>query len=1044
MSEYTEVEKPLLKQLEALGWKVIDQGEGIPEDPTKSLRETFRQFYLPEVLARKLKDLNPWMNPAQIETWAKKAVFISQHSLIDRNEKAYEWLIEPPMERDESTREDKPVWLVDFKDFNKNEFIAINQFRMEVPGTTKGIRPDTILFINGLAFVVIESKQPIAGTNPVEDAIEQILRYSNQRSADKAGLKEGCEDLFLYNAFNIATCRENAMFGAVCATSRHYYKWTDPYPLDKGAMNAQEVIVQSMCEPKRLLDLIENFSAIVEEDDFKFRVVARHQQYRAVMKAIDRLRTEKGLDRSGIFWHTTGSGKSITMMFLVRKLRKLDDLKDFKVIIVVDRTDLEDQLVNTAKVAHETVTNVSSKNELDKLSTPTPNLNLLMVHKFGDNKVHQGIRSTLGLPEVATYQAFGEINTSDRIIVIVDEAHRTQNSSLGNNLAAGFPNAVRYGFTGTPLVGKTRRTTSRFGSYLDVYTPRESIEDGTTVPLKYLGKTVNSSVAGRIGLKKEFDNLVSGLDNETRNRIVQKYGNMDAYLEAPERISEIAKDIVDHYVESIFPNRFKAQIITSSKLAAYNYRMAIDIAIAAKAQELSALGEAEKSEQVSRLLSAVVVSSDGTNEDARILTERKRSREMDALKNFKKKFNTDEPETYLSFLIVCDMLTTGFDAPIEQVLYLDKNLKEHTLLQAIARANRVMEGKTYGLVVDYMGVLANLSEALAMYEEEAKQDIMEGIKSVESDIPLAQSRLNLIVQFFNRKNIKGVSEFLNQNDSSIDAQSVQELMVQAIEVKSDRDGFNVLARNFFQSVDLLLPSMVANEFMPATRRLGTVIALARERYREDMTSITWAGAKVKELIDKHIHSVGVEVAIEPVDILSDAFTEQLDRQPGKSAQAATMKHAITHRARIGIDNDPGFYKPLLEKVEELINKYNDNWDELIKNFEDLIDQIRQHEQNVLSGQVDPIDAALALEMGVNLAEASPEKQAEFKDIKNRLTEIAKSVAGFQADPSANSMFRKEIVAKSCDNLAAAGLIDSFEQGEKLVYQFLKFYVQRKT
>lgn len=1044
MSEYTEVEKPLLKQLENLGWKVIDQGEGIPEDPTKSLRESFRQFYLPEVFTRKLKDLNPWLSPAQLEAWAKKAVSISEHSLIDRNEKAYEWLIEPPMELDEQTRESKPVRLVDFKNVANNEFIAINQFRLEVPGTTKGIRPDTVLFINGLAFVVIESKQPIAGTNPVEDAIEQILRYSNQRSADKAGLKEGCEDLFLYNAFNIATCRENAMFGTVCATSRHYYKWTDPYPLGPEGLNAQEIIVQSMCEPARLLDLIENFSAIVEEDDFKFRVVARHQQYRAVLKAIGRLRAETGLDRSGIFWHTTGSGKSITMMFLVRKLRKLDDLKDFKVIIVVDRTDLEEQLVSAAKVAHETVTSVSAKNELDKLSTPTPNLNLLMVHKFGDNKAHQGIRSTLGLPEVATYQAFGEINTSDRIIVIVDEAHRTQNSSLGNNLVAAFPNAVRYGFTGTPLVGKSRRTTNRFGSYLDVYTPWESIEDGTTVPLKYLGKTVNSSVAGRIGLKKAFENLVAGLDNETRNRIVQKYGNMDAYLEAPERIAEIARDIVDHYVETIFPNRFKAQIITSSKLAAHNYRIAIDKAIKEKAEELANQGEIEKSEEVAKLLSAVVVSSDGTNEDARILTERQRSREMNAIDNFKKKFNSEKPETYLAFLIVCDMLTTGFDAPIEQVLYLDKNLKEHTLLQAIARANRVMEGKTYGLVVDYIGVLANLSEALAMYEDEAKQDIMEGIQSVESDVPLAESRLNLIVQFFNRKNVSGVLDFLNQNDSAIDAQSLQELMIQALDVKSDRDGFNVLARNFFQSVDLLMPSAAAQKFMPATRRLGTVIALARERYREEMTSITWAGAKVKELIDKHIRSEGVEVAIEPVDILSDAFTEQLERQPGKGAQAATMKHAITHRARIGIDSDPGFYKPLLDRVEELIRKYNENWDELIKNFDYLIEQIRKHEQSVLSGQVDPIDAALAMEMGINLTEASPGKQAEFSDIKNRLTEITKSVSGFQSDPSANGMFRKEIMAKASVNLVEAGLVDDFEQAEKLVYQFLKFYVQRKA
>jgi type I restriction enzyme R subunit len=1044
MSEYSEVEKPLLSQLKAIGWKVIDQGEGIPEDPLKSLRETFHQFYLPEVLTRKLKDLNPWMNPVQIESWAKKAVSISEHSLIDRNKSAYQMLIEPLMEKDETTHEEKPVRLVDFKNLNKNEFIAINQFRIEVPGATKGIRPDTVLFINGLAFVVIESKQPIAGTNPVEDAIEQILRYSNQRSAEKAGLKEGCEDLFLYNAFNIATCRENAMFGTVCATSRHYYKWTDPYPLDSGRMNAQEIIVQSMCEPSRLLDLIENFSAVIEEEDFKYRVIARHQQYRAVMKAIDRLRSEKGLNRSGIFWHTTGSGKSITMMFLVRKLRKLDDLKDFKVIIVVDRTDLEDQLVDTAKVAHETVTNITSKNELDKLSTLTPNLNLLMVHKFGDNKAHQGIRSTLGLPEVSTYQSFGEMNTSDRIILIVDEAHRTQNSSLGNNLATAFPNAVKYGFTGTPLVGKTRRTTSRFGSYLDVYTPRESIEDGTTVPLKYMGKTVESTISGRIGLKNSFENLVAGLDNETKNRIVKKYGNMDAYLEAPERIEEIARDLVNHYVETIFPNRFKSQVITSSKLAAYNYRIAIDKAIKEKADELMNEGEVEKSQEIAKLLSAVVVSSDGTNEDARILTERQRSREMNAIDNFKKKFNKEKPETYLAFLIVCDMLTTGFDAPIEQVLYLDKNLKEHTLLQAIARANRVMEGKTYGLVVDYIGVLANLSEALAIYDDEAKQDIMEGIQTVESDVPLAQSRLNLIVDFFSKKNVQRVDDFLNQNDKDIDPHVIQEEMIQSIESKVDRESFNILARNFFQSVDLLMPSVYVQQFLPATRRLGTIIALARERYREELNSITWAGAKVKELIDKHIHAVGVEVAIDPVDILSEAFTAQIERQPNLRAQAATMQHGITHKIAIGLEDDPGFYKPLLRKVEELIEKYNNNWDELIKNYENLIEQIKLHERSVLLGQIDPIDAALAIEMGINLNESTTKQQADFKEIKDRLTKITKSISGFKADSSMDSMFRKEILAKAFDELANAGLISSFEQAEKLVYRFLKFYTQIKN
>jgi len=1041
MSEYTEVEKPLLSQLKTLGWIIIDQGEKIPEDPTKSMRDSFRQAYLPEVLSSQISVINPWMTSGQITQWIDKAIAINERSLIDRNEKAYEWLIEPPMDLDEQTRESKPVRLIDFKDVNKNSFIAINQFRLEVPGSTKGIRPDIVLFVNGLPLVVIEAKQPITGTDPVEEAIDQILRYSNQRGAGSAGLKEGCEDLFVFNAFNIATCRESAKFGAVCASSRHYYQWKDPYPLEKGNKNAQEIIIESMCEPTRLLDLIGNFSAVVDESDFKYRVIARYQQYRAIIKAIERLRNEKGLDRSGTVWHTTGSGKSITMMMLVRKLRKTPDLKDFKVIIVVDRLDLEDQLLETAKIAHETITQVNSRNDLSNLSTPTANLNLLMVHKFGDNRAHQGIRETFGLAKVPVYQPFGEINKSDRIIVIVDEAHRTQGSSLGNNLALAFPNAVRYGFTGTPLINTT---TSRFGSYLDIYTPRESIEDGTTVPLKYIGKTVNSVVSGPIALKRGFENLVSGLDDQTKQRIVQKYGNMDAYLEAPERIAEIAKDIVDHYVVGIFPNRFKAQVITSSKLAAYQYRIAIDQAVKERAESLRQNGELELASEVSKLRSAVVVSSDGANEDARILTERQRSREMNAVENFKKKFNAEKPDTYLSFLIVCDMLTTGFDAPIEQVLYLDKNIKEHTLLQAIARANRVMEGKTYGLVVDYIGVLANLAEALAMYEDEAKQQIMEGIKSIESDVPLAELRLNAIVQFFTKKGVANVADFLHQNDKGIDSQTVQELMIQTIEAKADRDAINVLVKNFFESVDLLMPSSVAHQFMPATQRLGRVLALARERYREEMTSITWAGAKVHELISKHIQSVGIEIAIEPVDILTDDFTKLLDRQPNKRAQAATMQHGITHRARLRLEDDPGFYTPLLDRVKGLIDKYNENWDELIRQFELLMEQIRNHEKEILSGQVDPIDAALALEMGINLSDSDAGTKKKFSDLREQLISIAKSVEGYSANTQASDVFKRQIVAKGSEKILEAGLASSFEEADKLVYQFLKLYVHRQA
>lgn len=573
------------------------------------------------------------------------------------------------MEMDPITRENKPVRLVDFDNPDNNVYHAINQFKIDRPGQLKGIRPDTVLFINGLAIVVIEAKHPLACESPVDEAIEQILRYSNQRGATGT---EGCEDLFVFNALNIATCKEQAKYGAVCATSKHFYIWRDPYPEEAGKRNPQEILILSTCKPARLLDLIENFSAVVDEDGIKYKVVARYQQYRTVLKQIDRLRNKTGKARNGTVWHTTGSGKSITMMFLVRKLRRTPDLKDFKVILVVDRVDLERQLETTAKLAHETITNVDSRGALDALASQSGNLNIVMVHKFVDPS-KQPKNKILG-GAVPTFEAFPVINKSDRIILIVDESHRSQGGDMGDNLFAAFPNAVMAGFTGTPLLAEERKTTSRFGEYVD-------------------------------------------------------------------------------------------------KRAAHLYRLAIEKALSTKENSLREAGKYDEADELKKVHAAVVISGDGTNEDLWVTEERKRSKDLNAIETFKQKFKKNEPHTYLAFLVVCDMLITGFDAPIEQVLYLDKMLKEHTLLQAIARANRVAEGKTHGLIVDYIGVLENLSKAFEMYEDAAQRQILDGLQSIDDEIPKARERFNLIVQFFEKRGVKKVYEFLTQEDNDIDRET---------------------------------------------------------------------------------------------------------------------------------------------------------------------------------------------------------------------------------------------------------------------------------
>ncbi len=539
-------------------------------------------------------------------------------------------------------------------------------------------------------------------------------------------------------------------------------------------MRAQETLIQGVLPKETLLDLIRNCTIFMDVGKVRAKVAARYQQYRAVCKIIDRLRTGKTPnERSGVIWHTQGSGKSLTMVFVIRKLRRCEDLKDFKVCLINDRTDLEEQLGNTAALTGESVTFITSSDDLkQKLATDSSNLNMVMLHKFNENPnrdVPDYLREAIEIPR---YEAFGLVNESGRILLMIDEAHRSQSGDLSDNVFEAFPNATRLAFTGTPLivVKDKKKTIERFGNYIDKYRLQDAVDDGVTVQILYEGKTADTTLTN----KPDFDNKVDQLADKhvasqmrktenidtlrriaTReNRIFEdlvkertaeeiaaikkKWGTNEDLFEAEPRLKEIAYDLVDHYIANILPNGFKAQVVCTSKLAAVRYRQFIDEAIAIRlANELAkpprpATGipyvvpplsgamitsEAEAGlfvvadcgvdepsnyrddelcKKLAFLKSAVVVSSDGTNERAIITQARKHAIKVKAVENFKKKFDLDDPEkvdTGIAFLIVCDMLLTGFDAPIEQVMYIDKMVKAHNLLQTIARVNRIAKVK---------------------------------------------------------------------------------------------------------------------------------------------------------------------------------------------------------------------------------------------------------------------------------------------------------------------------------------------------------------
>ncbi len=321
---------------------------------------------------------------------------------------------------------------------------------------------------------------------------------------------------------------------------------------------------------------------------------------------------------------------------------------------------------------------------------------------------------------------------------MIDEAHRTQSSDLGDNLFEAFPNATRIAFTGTPLITEqhgTKRTVKRFGEYIDTYKLMDSVHDGATLQILYEGRTADTALKDKHGFDTKFEDLFRHRTEEEILAIKKKYGATGDILEAEKRIAAIARDLVDHYIDNILPDGFKAQVVCHSKLAAIRYQKAIRDALADRLdrEKLKAKPDMELIRRIGFLKAVVVISADPTNELAAITAARKEAKSWNAVENFCKPFDFDDPEktlTGIAFLIVCDMLLTGFDAPVEQVMYIDKKLQEHNLLQAIARVNRVPKGKQRGFIVDYIGLANHLTQALSIYAEEDAQDIQQGLKNL--------------------------------------------------------------------------------------------------------------------------------------------------------------------------------------------------------------------------------------------------------------------------------------------------------------------------
>jgi len=1074
MSEYTEVERPFLHQLQELDWEVIDQGSDIPSDPTKSLRLNFRQWILPEVFARSVAALNTdsegktWLTDKQLHDLQDQILRQPNRTLLEANEAIQKLLFKAQVDVNEITGEQDPVVkLIDFSNPENNHFLAINQVRIDTPGGVKQfIIPDIVLFVNGIPLIVVECKKggPTCA-NPMAEAFEQLQRYMNQRTASaQQGLKEGEPRLFHCNLLLIRTRGFEADYGTITSGDEHFYPWKTQWPAPEESaegLNQQQQLISGMLNKANLLSILRTSSVFMDTDSGpRIKVVCRYQQFRAANKIIERLRNGGSAEaRSGVVWHTQGSGKSLTMVFVARMLRTAGDLSDYKIILVNDRTDLEEQLGETATLIGGRVNVIDSRSALrGELATDTSDVNMVMVHKFqvSDQSLPLKVAEALGTYQaIPTAKTFGVVNPSPRIVLMIDEAHRTQASDLGDNIFEAFPNAARIAFTGTPLITErhgAKKTVKRFGEYIDKYRLMDAVEDGTTLQILYEGRTADAALYDKHGFETRFENLFKDRSEEELLAIKKKYGATGDLLEAEQRIAAIARDLVRHYLSNIFPNGFKAQVVCHSKLAAVRYQQAIHAALAEviAEEESKASPDTATIDQLKFLKAAVVISGDGTNEAAYVTAARKQARAWNAVDNFCKPFAFDDPDqpfSGIAFLVVCDMLLTGFDAPIEQVMYLDKRIREHTLLQAIARTNRVKKGKNRGYVVDYIGLTENLTEALTLYAAtDEQQELAEGLKGITSEVPVLEERYQRLLQLFAEHKVQRLREFVEGKLASVQEDAA--VIHEAVKVLADekiRADFDVYLKKFLTSMDIILPNQAAHAYRVPAKRLGYVQRVARERYKDETLKLGDAGQKVRDLINEHLISLGISPKVPPVELLAEDFIEKLNQHAAGNdeAKASEMEHAIRKHCTVHHDEDPAFYRSLSDKVEHLIDAYQGQWDRLAEELEKLRGEAiegRQQGEEGMSREATTFYQHIANE-AFERGEVPSEAKAVMKALMEAVVEILQESIG-SIDFWNNSDKQKKTRSEIKKALTLTGIAELKAKRERIAVEIMKLAKNR--
>lgn len=746
------------------------------------------------------------------------------------------------------------IRLIDYDTLTNNTFILTNQFKISARETKI---PDIVMLINGIPLVVGEVKTPVRPAISWFDGAHDI----------HVGYENTVPQLFVPNVFSFATEGKGVFIGGVRTPLEFWSPWRledDKDELDHfaGLHNVANQLTH-LLKPSTLLDILQHYTIYATNSKKKkIKVVCRYQQYEGANAIVSRV--TEGKIKKGLLWHFQGSGKSLLMLFAAQKLRKQEELGNPTVLIVVDRIDLDTQITatfNTAEVPNM-VTTESMKDLHDLLESDTRKIIITTIHKFKE--------------------AYANLNTRENIVVMVDEAHRTQEGDLGRTMRNALPKAFLFGFTGTPINKADKNTFWAFGAeedgggYMSRYTFQESIRDQATLPLHFEPRLPNYHI-DKESLDVAFKEMANNLTEQDRNKLSQKAVNMSVFLKAPERVQAIVHDIYEHFKTHVEPEGFKGMIVTPDRLACIQYKAELDKLMPADASE-------------------VVISSSADDD----LDFKKRwGMDKDKQEKVVEKFN--DADSSLKFLIVTAKLLTGFDAPILQTMYLDKSLKDHTLLQAICRTNRLFPNKTFGRIVDYFGVFDDTAQALA-FDDESVRKVITNLQELRDKLP------DVIA--------KCLRHFPGVDRNKVGFEGLQEAQ-DCINSDAKRDAF---AKDFISLEKLweaLSPDSVLNQFQKDYKWLSQVY-LSVKPTSDDTGRLLWHafGAQTTQIIHEHIHVKGIHHDMEEMVLDAKVVDDLMHKKDPREAERV-MKILMSRLRKHGKNI---VFKKLSERLEAIRGK----------------------------------------------------------------------------------------------------------------------------